>query len=82
MDLNMKTESERQGAVQAFNKIAKTYDNKPDYPEELIQIIINKANLTAGSKLLEIGSGTGRATVQFAGFGFEIICIEPGSEMI
>ena len=82
MDLNMKTESERQGAVQGFNEIAETYDNKPDYPEELIRIIIDKVNLTAGSKLLEIGSGTGRATIQFADFGFEIVCIEPGFKMI
>ena len=82
MDLNMKTESERQWAVQGFNEVAETYDNKPDYPEELIKIIINKVNLTAGSKLLEIGSGTGRATVQFVDFGFEIVCIEPGIEMI
>jgi len=82
MDLNMKTESERQGAVQGFNEIAETYDNKPDYPEELIKIIIDKANLTSGSKLLEIGSGTGRATVQFADFGFEIVCVEPSINMI
>ncbi|MCL2772743.1 MAG: methyltransferase domain-containing protein [Oscillospiraceae bacterium] len=82
MDLNMRTESERQEAVHGFNGGVKTYDNKPDYPEELINIIISKVNLTAGSKLLEIGSGTGRATVQFADLGFEIVCIEPGINMI
>ena len=82
MDLNMKTESERQAALQAFNEIAETYDNKPDYPEEIIKIIISKSNLTADSKLLEIGSGTGRATVQFADSGYEIVCVEPSIDMI
>ena len=82
MDLNMRTESERQWAVQGFNKMVGNYDNKPDYPTELTNTIINKANLTVGSKLLEIGSGTGRATVQFANFGFEIVCVEPGIDMI
>jgi len=80
MDLNMRTESERQWAVQGFT--ANYEKNKPDYPEELIKTIINKANLTVGSKLLEIGSGTGRATVQFSYLGFEIVCIEPGINMI
>jgi ubiquinone/menaquinone biosynthesis C-methylase UbiE len=82
MDLNMRTESERQGAVHGLNGGAETYDNKPDYPAELIKTIISKVNLTAGSKLLEIGSGTGRATKQFADSGFEIVCIEPGINMI
>jgi cyclopropane fatty-acyl-phospholipid synthase-like methyltransferase len=89
MDLNMKTESERQKASQMFaeksNEMEDSYfpiDNRPDYPEELIKIIIDKTNLTAGSKLLEIGSGTGRATIKFADLGFEIVCIEPGIEGI
>ena len=82
MDLNMRTESERKGAVHGINGGAETYDNKPDYPEELVKTIINKVNLTAGSKLLEIGSGTGRATVQFADLGFDLVCIEPGINMI
>jgi len=83
MDLNMKTESERNGIVQHFNEIADSYDKyQPDYPEELIKIIISKVNLSVGSKLLEIGSGSGRATAQFADFGFDIVCVEPSIEMI
>ena len=83
MDLNMKTEDERQWASQGFNEQADYYDKfRLDYPEELVKTIIDKANLTAGSKLLEIGSGTGRATLQFADFGFEIVCIEPAIALI
>ena len=82
MDLNMKTESERQKALQSFDEFAETYDYRADYPEELAKTIISKANLTAGSKLLEIGSGTGKATVHFADYGFEIVCVEPGIKMI
>jgi len=80
MDLNMRTESDRQWAIQGFDANYEEY--KPDYPKELIKTIINKGNLTAGSKLLEIGSGTGRATVQFTDLGFEIVCIEPSIDMI
>jgi len=80
MDLNMKTEDERRKwALQSSNEMVEYY--MPDYPEELITAIINKTNLTAGSKLLEIGAGSGKATALFADFGFEILCIEPSANM-
>ena len=82
MDLNMRTEDERKWAIQGFNQMADYYDNnRPDYPEELITAIINKANFTAGSKLLEIGAGSGKATALFADFGFEMLCIDPGADL-
>ena len=39
-------------------------------------------NFTADSKLLEIGSGISRAIEQFTNLGFEIVCIEPGIDLI
>jgi len=69
MDLNMRTEGERKGAVHGYDKLADFYDKyRPDYPEELITTIINRAELAAGSKVLEIGAGSGKATAQFADF--------------
>ena len=79
----MRTESEREKATQEFHQMSDYYDKyRPDYPEEIIRTIINKANLAASSKLLEIGSGSGKATAQFADFGFEIVCIEPGVDLV
>lgn len=50
--MNMRTEKERQNALQEFNKMSDYYDKyRPDYPEEMINIIINRANLISGSKL-------------------------------
>ena len=83
MDMNMRTENDRQRATQEFNQMSDYYDKyRPDYPEELVKTIINKANLTVGSKLLEIGAGSGKATAPFADFGFEIVCIEPGADLV
>jgi len=83
MDLNMRTEDERKQALQSFNKQADFYDNnRPDYPEELIATIMNKANLTVDSKMLEIGAGSGKATALFADFGFEITCVEPAVDFV
>jgi len=78
----MRTEGERQEAIKDWNKKVDFYDDyRPDYPEELIRAVIKKANLTAKSKVLEIGAGSGKATAQFADFGFEMICIEPGVDL-
>jgi len=82
-DLNMKTEREREKALTDFNDVADFYDDyRPDYPREAVETIIAKANLTSGSKILEIGAGSGKATVQFSDFGFEMLCIEPGSNLV
>ena len=81
MDLNMKTKDERKWAVQSFNHMADYYDDyRPDYPEELITTIVNRANLNTESRVLEIGAGSGKATALFADFGFEMLCIEPGTD--
>jgi len=80
--MNMKTERERQEALHHFNQMADYYDDyRPDYPDELVKTIIDKAGLTTGSKALEIGAGSGKATAQFADFGFEMVCIEPGADL-
>ncbi|MHC1695769.1 MAG: class I SAM-dependent methyltransferase [Eubacteriales bacterium] len=79
MNLNMRTENDMQRSIYEFNKMSDYYDKyRPDYPIELIKAIVEKANLNNSSKLLEIGSGSGKATIQFADLGCEIVCIEPG----
>jgi len=66
-----------------FNQMADYYDTyRPGYPNEIIKAIIEKAKLSAGSKVLEIGSGSGKATAQFADFGFDILCLDPGADMV
>lgn len=77
---NRKRKAER---TQEFNQMLDNYYKyRPDYPEEVIKAIINKANLTIYSKLLEIGAGSGKTTSQFTDFGFEIVCIEPGADFV
>ena len=66
-----------------FNQMADYYDKyRPGYPQEIISSIVNKASLSSGSKLLEIGSGSGKATAQFVEYGFELHCIDPGQDLI
>lgn len=68
--------------VQPYKGIANIYEEiRPSYPERLIEDIILKSNLKASDRLLEIGAGTGKATVQLAEKGFEIQAVEPGEDM-
>ena len=65
-----------------FNQMADYYDRfRPDYPKIIADTIVDRANLTNDSKILEIGSGSGKATAMFADLGIRIVCVEPGVDL-
>lgn len=65
-----------------WNEVARLYDEtRPPYPDQLIDDIISGAQLSPGSHLLEIGAGTGKATVMLADRGFRVHCVEPGRNL-
>ena len=67
----------------SFNRVAKAYDRyRPSYPAALIEHVERTARLDSRSRLLEIGCGPGKATLLFAERGYEILCIEPGTDLI
>lgn len=66
----------------SFNQAAVLYDEaRPSYPEPLIEDVIRITNISGDDKLLEIGAGTGKATVQFARRGFGVHCVELGDNL-
>lgn len=66
-----------------FDRAADYYDRyRPGYPREVIDRLIQFTAISAGSRLLEIGAGSGKATEQFCGGSFYIDCIEPGKELV
>jgi ubiquinone/menaquinone biosynthesis C-methylase UbiE len=68
--------------IEPYKGIAAIYDEiRPSYPERLIQDVIAKTGLKLSDRLLEIGAGTGKATVQFGEKGFTIHAIELGEDM-
>jgi SAM-dependent methyltransferase len=65
-----------------FDQIAKDYDEvRPGYPEELIEDIISISGIPEGGRILEIGCGTGQATIPFAKRGYFMICLDISKEM-
>ncbi len=65
-----------------FDEVASLYDEvRPGYPEDLFEDIVSLSGIPAGGRILEIGCGTGQATVPFARRGYRILCIELGEHM-
>ena len=66
-----------------FNTAATLYEEvRPGYPEKLIQDIVNLSGLNDHSRILEIGCGTGKATLSFAERGYELVCLDIGADLI
>jgi SAM-dependent methyltransferase len=65
-----------------FDEAALLYDEvRPGYPEELFDGAISLSGIPSGGRILEIGCGTGQATVPFARRGYEILCVELGENL-
>jgi len=63
----------------SFDRNAEQYDAaRPSYAEALVDEVIARSNMPAGGRILEIGAGTGKATVPFARRGHAIVALEPG----
>lgn len=65
-----------------FDSAAHVYDAaRPSYPEQLFDDLVKLAGLEAGSRLLEIGCATGKATKPLLQRGFSIVCVELGQQL-
>jgi SAM-dependent methyltransferase len=65
-----------------FGEVAEIYDRaRPGYPKQLVDDVISFAQLGEGDRVLEVGCGTGKATVEFAARGLDMLCLEPSEAM-
>ncbi len=66
----------------AFNEVAELYHRiRPRYPQALFDDLIKLTNLPRQARVLEIGAGTGIATLELVRRGFQVTALEPGPEM-
>lgn len=78
----MRCNLDRSGYLE-FDKVAELYDSiRPGYPHDLYQKIIQYAELEPNDHILEIGCGTGQATLFFATAGFPILALDPGANLL
>jgi SAM-dependent methyltransferase len=65
-----------------FDGVAEQYDAaRPRYPEPLIDDLCALAHLRPGSRVLEIGCGTGQATTALAERGLDLVCVDIGERL-
>ncbi|MBP5975775.1 class I SAM-dependent methyltransferase [Brasilonema sp. CT11] len=75
------TETNRQLRT-TFDQVALLYDQaRPGYPEELFDTVVSVSGIPPDGRILEIGCGTGIATVPFARRGYRLVCIELGENL-
>lgn len=66
----------------AFGRSADLYDRmRPSYPAAAIDAVIAFGSLRPPGPILEVGAGTGKATVLLARRGFDVVALEPSPEM-
>ena len=66
----------------SFGGVADLYDrSRPSYPVALVDGVLEYARAGESDRAVEVGVGTGKATVLFAARGLSVLGIEPSAEM-
>jgi SAM-dependent methyltransferase len=81
-DPPLKAAERHQLRKRSFDAAARLYDKfRPGYPEPLFDDLVELSGIPEGGRILEIGPGTGQATLPLARRGFSITGIELGASM-
>lgn len=65
-----------------FDRVAPLYDRiRPGYPPALFDDLAELAGIGPGCRVLEIGCGTGQATVELARRGCDVLAVELGARL-
>jgi SAM-dependent methyltransferase len=65
-----------------FEEVPDLYDRaRPSYPPQLFDDLASLGALSEGARVLEIGCGTGKATVDLAERAFSVTCVELGEQL-
>ena len=81
-DLPLGAAERHQLRKRSFDRVARLYDRvRPGYPEPLFDDLVRLSGIPEGGRVLEIGPGTGQATLPLARRGLSILGIEMGKSM-
>jgi SAM-dependent methyltransferase len=81
-DKPLKAAERHQLRKRSFDAAARLYDKfRPGYPEPLFDDLVELSGIPEGGRILEIGPGTGQATLPLARRGFSVLGLELGASM-
>jgi SAM-dependent methyltransferase len=77
-----RAEDERDKLRATFSSVASGYHQaRPDYPDQLYTALVELAGLQSGNSLLEVGCGTGKATIPLLRRGLRVVGVEISPEL-
>jgi SAM-dependent methyltransferase len=76
------TSREAERSKESFDAVADSYDlYRPTPPREVVDAVIALAHLHDGSRVLEVGCGTGQLSVPLAEYGVDLVAVELGRRL-
>lgn len=64
-----------------FDRVADGYEARPGYPTAVFETLSGRCGLGPGASVLEIGPGTGQATLPMLDRGAAVTAVEPGASL-
>lgn len=65
-----------------FEQVPELYDRaRPSYPAQIFEDFVELARLPRAARIIEIGCGTGQATLPLAERGYRVTCVELGEQL-
>ena len=65
-----------------FDEVPGLYDrHRPRYPSALFDDLVSLSGISPEGRILEIGCGTGQASISLAQRDYRVLCLEPGPAM-
>lgn len=70
-------------SLNSFNANHKLYDKvRPDFDPRAVGFLLEKLQVTKGSKVLELAAGTGKFTKSIEDKGYDLVVVEPSTGML
>jgi len=68
--------------ARSFGSVAQTYDRaRASYPPDAVGWVLAHVGTGAGTRVLDLGAGTGRLSAVLLGMGLEVVAVEPDDAM-